>query len=79
MRLLTGHLLLACLLQAGRSVEVPVYDFTKHARSSEVRKVPWGGKGYSWVEGCCCSINHSRLSSHVSVSSKQRQQVDVYS
>jgi uridine kinase len=27
------------LLQAGRSVEVPVYDFTRHARSEEVRKV----------------------------------------
>ncbi|KAF8062067.1 UKL1 [Scenedesmus sp. PABB004] len=33
--------LMRCLadLQAGRSVEVPVYDFARHARSSEVRKV----------------------------------------
>jgi uridine kinase len=37
--LLLCLLLLCLLLQAGRSIEVPVYDFTRHARSEEVRKV----------------------------------------
>lgn len=35
----SNSLCAGCVLQAGRSVEVPVYDFTRHARSEEVRKV----------------------------------------
>jgi hypothetical protein len=28
-----------CLLQSGNSVDVPVYDFSTHARSAETRRV----------------------------------------
>lgn len=31
-------------LQAGKSVDVPVYDFTRHARSEETRRVSELGK-----------------------------------
>jgi uridine kinase len=32
-------LLLLVSLQSGKSVDVPVYDFSRHARSSETRRV----------------------------------------
>jgi hypothetical protein len=38
-RTINSPVIVSVLLQAGRSIEVPVYDFTRHARSEEVRKV----------------------------------------
>jgi hypothetical protein len=46
-------LLLECMskLKAGCAVEVPVYDFATHSRSSTTRRVRPAGGGGGWREG----------------------------